>query len=145
MKGKRGTREGEGLNEWMKIIKIKNKKIKRRWECNRWEREESKPLTTITSITSISLTTTPPHRSINPPRWSPTRHSTTQISTTDPCCHHHRNPLPHQTHELHHIKPICHHIKPLIQGKIERKKKMKGKRGTREGEGLNEWMKIIKK
>ena len=33
-----------------------------------------------------------------------------------------------------------HHIKPLIQGKIEREKNMKGKKGTREGEGLNEWV-----
>ena len=54
-------------------------------------------------------------------------------STTHP--HHHGNPPPHQTHELHHIKP-------LIQGKIERKKKWKGKEGRERG---RDWISELKK
>ena len=66
---------------------------------------------------------------------------------TTPETHEHAVAFATTSHLCHHIKPICHHIKPLIQGKIERKKKRKekkGKRGMREGEGLNERIRIEK-
>ena len=119
---------------------------------------------------------TPTNPTINPLKNNQTNpHQPPPPSITHP--HHHGNPPPSRTTNIEKpttksitipmlILPLqttpethehtvafattshlCHHIKPLIQGKIERKKKRKekkGKRGTREGEGLNQRIRIEK-